>query len=256
MLKPLKFLCSALVIGALSLPFGAKAGETDVSVVLVHGAFSNSSAWNKVIPILQDAGIEVSAAQLPLSSLESDAAAVSRLIDLHKKPVVLVGHSYGGNVITQAGASDKVEALVYVAAFALKSGQSISSLLEGKPAAPWRTEAVADKGGYVRLSPEGVSKYFAPDLPASETALIAATQGPISYKVNKEALSVTAWSKRPTYYVVAENDKIIPPKLQAYFAKRMGAQTTTVPSSHVAMLSQPLAVAEVIKDAVKAASRK
>lgn len=253
MFRPLAFLRSALVLAVLATPFAAAAEENEVAVVLVHGAFSNSSAWHKVIPILQESGIEVSAAQLPLSSLENDAAAVSRLIKLQEKPVVLVGHSYGGNVITEAGASEKVEALVYVAGFALDKGQSTASLLEGKPPAPWRAEAIADEGGYVRLSHKGLSTYFAPDLPESETALMAATQGPISFKVNKQAPTVAAWSMKPSYYVVAENDQIIPPKLQAYFAKRMGAKITKVPSSHVAMLAQPEAVANVIKDAVEAA---
>ncbi len=254
MAKTGKFIRSAFVAALLAAPVSAVAEETDVSVVLVHGAFSNSSAWNKVIPILQASGIDVRAAQLPLTSLESDAAAVARLVDLQKGPVVLVGHSYGGSVITEAGANDNVEALVYVAAFALDAGQSTASLLEGKPPAPWRAEAIADEGGYVRLSDAGIAKYFAPDLPADEAALIAATQGPINYKVNGEAPSVAAWSMRPTYYVVAENDQIIPPKLQAFFAKRMGAETTAVASSHVAMLSQPEAVAQVIMGAVEAAS--
>ncbi|MEO0543096.1 MAG: alpha/beta hydrolase [Pseudomonadota bacterium] len=237
---------------AISIPTSAFAGSA--SVVLVHGAFSDGSAWHKVIPILQDAGVSVSAAQLPLASLAGDAAVVTRLVDQQDGPVVLVGHSYGGNVITEAGAAENVEALVYVAGFALEAGQSLSDLLEGQPPAPWQAEAAPDEAGYIRLSPQGIATYFAPDLPADEAALIAATQGPIQYKINYEAPTVAAWSTHPTYYLMTENDQIIPPRLQGYFAKQMGAQVTPIASSHAAMLSQPEAVAEVILDAVAAVS--
>lgn len=244
----------ALFAALISLPLGTAAQAADPSVVLVHGAFSDGSAWNRVIPILQDAGVAVSAAQLPLSSLSGDAETVSRLIDLQDGPVVLVGHSYGGNVITQAGAHENVEALVYVAGFALDAGQSMSDLLEGQPRAPWQAEAIADGDGYIRLSQAGIAEHFAPDLPPAETALIAATQGPIQYKINYEAPSVAAWSMHPTYYVLTENDRIVPPKLQGFFASRMGAETTAISSSHAAMLTQPEAVAQVILDAVKASA--
>lgn len=255
MTKSLTLLRSGLVAALISLPFAAAAQDADVSVVLVHGAFSDGSAWSKVIPILQVAGVSVSAAQLPLSSLAEDAAVVSRLIDVQGGPVVLVGHSYGGTVITEAGANENVVALVYVAGFALDAGRSLTDLLEGQPPAPWQAEATPDAGGYVRLSPEGVAQYFAPDLPASEAALIAATQGPINYQINYQAPTVAAWSIHPTYYVLTEDDQIIPPQLQRFFAERMGAEITLVASSHVAMLSQPEAVAQVILDAVEAASQ-
>ncbi|MEM8813134.1 MAG: alpha/beta hydrolase [Pseudomonadota bacterium] len=252
MTRSLSLVRSGLVFALMMLPVGAAAKDDDVSVVLVHGAFSDGSAWRRVIPILQDAGVTVSAAQLPLSSLEGDAAVVSRLIEAQNGPVVLVGHSYGGNVITEAGARENVEALVYVAGFALDAGQSLKDLLDGKPPAPWQTEASPDSGGYVHLSQKGVAEFFAPDLPASETAVMAATQGPINYKINYEAPKVAAWSLHPTYYVLTENDQIVPPRLQGFFAKRMGAKVTSIASSHVAMLSQPQAVAQVILDAVAA----
>ncbi|MEM6984917.1 MAG: alpha/beta hydrolase [Pseudomonadota bacterium] len=246
---------SGLVAAVLSLPLMANAQNDKASVVLVHGAFSDGSAWHKVIPILQEAGVSVSAAQLPLASLAGDADAVDRLVDLQAGPVVLVGHSYGGSVISEAGDNDKVEALVYVAGFALDAGQALTDLLEGQPPAPWRAEAVRDTGGYVRLSPSGISQYFAPDLPAREAALIAVTQTPIHYEINYEAPSVAAWTMRPTYYVLTENDQIIPPRLQGFFAERMGADVTRVASSHVAMLSQPQAVADVILSAVSSAAQ-
>lgn len=243
---------AGLSAAMMALPLSAAA--EDVSVVLVHGAFSDGSAWHRVIPILQEAGVEVKAAQLALSSLEADAATVSRLIDMQDGPVVLVGHSYGGNVITAAGGSDSVEALVYVAGFALDAGQSLTELLEGHPPAPWQAEARPDAEGYIHLTADGITRYFAPDLPASEAAVIAATQGPIQYKINYEAPHVAAWSMHPTYYVLTENDQIISPRLQGFFAERMGAEVTPLASSHVAMLSQPEAVADVILAAVEAAS--
>ncbi|MEM1362355.1 MAG: alpha/beta hydrolase [Pseudomonadota bacterium] len=248
---PLLELRHAVALVLVSGPFTAFAESSDVSVVLVHGAFSDGSAWHKVIPILQDAGVPVSAAQMPLSSLADDAAVVSRLIERQDGSVVLVGHSYGGNVITETGSHDKVEALVYVAGFALDAGQALADLSEGEPPAPWQSEAIADAEGFIRLSDRGIAQFFAPDLPADEVAVIAATQGPFQYKITYEAPSVAAWSIRPTYYVLAENDQIIPPRLQGYFAERIGAEITTIASSHVAMLSQPEAVAEVILGAVE-----
>lgn len=252
MSKSLNAFRSGVAALALSLPIAAAADGA--SVVLVHGAFSDGSAWNKVISILQEASVSVSAAQLNLMSLEGDAATVTRLIDLQEGPVVLVGHSYGGNVITEAGAHDKVEHLVYVAGFALNAGQSLSDLTEGQPAAPWQAEIYPDAEGYLRLTADGISTYFAPDLPAEETAVMAVTQGPLNYDTNYDAPTVAAWSMKPSSYVIAENDQIISPQVQGYFAQKMGAEITTVSSSHVAMLSQPEAVAGVILAAVEAAS--
>ena len=242
------------MIAAVAIASPAAVAADEASVVLVHGAFSDGSAWNKVIPILQDAGVSVSAAQLNLSSIESDAATVTRLVDLQEGPVVLVGHSYGGNVITEAGAHDKVEHLVYVAGFALDAGQSLSDLTEGRPPAAWQAEIYPDAEGYLRLTPTGISQFFAPDLSAEETALMAVTQGPIKYDTNYDKPTVAAWSLKPSSYVIAENDQIISPKVQGYFAQKMGAEVTAVASSHVAMLSQPHAIAEVILNAVEAAS--
>ena len=248
----LTFLRTGAAAFALALPIVATAEEP--SVVLVHGAFSDGSAWNKVIPILQEAGVSVSAAQLGLTSLEGDAATVTRLVELQDGPVVLVGHSYGGNVITEAGAHDAVEHLVYVAGFALEAGQTLADLTEGRPASPWQAEIYPDEAGYLRLTATGIADFFAPDLPAEETALMAVTQGPLQYQTNYEALTVAAWETKPSSYVIAENDQIISPQVQGYFAQKMGADITTIASSHVAMLSQPQAVADVILEAVAAVS--
>ena len=153
---------------AVSLPLAVAA--EDASVILAHSAFADGSAWHKVIPILQEVGGSVTAAQLPLTSLSDDAAVVSRLIEAQAGPVVLVGHSYGGMVISQAGAHEDVEALVLDAAFALDAGESLASLQEGNPPSVFVSELRPDAAGFVRFSAEGYARYFAPDLPASEAA--------------------------------------------------------------------------------------
>ena len=144
--------------------------------------------------------------------------------------------------------------LVFVAGFALEAGQSLNELIEGQPAAPWQAELYPDEHGYLRLTPAGISEFFAPDLSDKETAVMAVTQGPLKYTANAEAPTVAAWSMKPTSYVIAENDQIVPPEIQNYFAQKMGAEITTVSASHVPMLAQPEAVAEVILKAVAAAS--
>ncbi len=239
----------AVTIAALSLPLAASA--EGASVVLVHGAFSNSAAWDKVIPILQDAGVSVSAAHLGLSALKADADTVTRLLDLQDGPVVLVGHSYGGSVITEAGAHPKVDHLVYIAGFALEAGQSLADLTEGQPPAPWQAELYPDADGYLRLTETGIAQFFAPDLAPADTAVMAATQGPLNYATTQHAPSVAAWSVKPTSYVIAQHDQIISPKVQGYFAQKMGAEVTSVATSHVAMLADPDAVASVILAAVQ-----
>jgi pimeloyl-ACP methyl ester carboxylesterase len=241
-------------LGAIALSFPLTAAADDASVILTHGAFADGSAWHKVIPILQEAGVSVTAAQLPLTSLSDDAAVLSRLIEAQAGPVVLVGHSYGGMVISEAGAHENVEALVFVAAFALDAGESLAKLQEGNPPSAFESEFRPDAAGFVRFSAEGYAQYFAPDLPAKEAAVLAATQGAIQYQINYEAPTVAAWSMHPTYYVIAENDQLISQEAQGFFAQRMGAKVTSVAASHAAMLSQPQAVADVILEAVEMAS--
>ncbi|MEX0339206.1 MAG: alpha/beta fold hydrolase [Arenibacterium sp.] len=243
-------LTTVLMAASLAVPTLALA--KDASVVLVHGAFADGSAWGKVIPILQKAGVDVSAAQLPLTSLSDDAAVASHLIDTVDGPVVLVGHSYGGAVITEAGNAENVEALVYVSAFTLDAGQSMSDILKNAGPSPSFKDAIIDGRGHARLSAESFATYFAPDIPPEEAAIYAATQGPLTVKNNGVPATAAAWENKPVFYVMSENDQIIPPQAQGYFAKKMKASTTKLPSSHAVMLSQPQAVADVILTAVEA----
>ncbi len=233
---------------------GAASGSRKMpAIVLVHGAWANGSSWARVVPLLQARGLEVIAVHNPLSSFEADVAATRRVIEGQAKDVILVGHSYGGAVITEAGTSSKVRALVYVAAFAPSDGESISTIVGSSGTPEWFSELRADSGGMLTWSAEGMAKYFAPDLPAQEAALLAATQAPFSAGAFDGKVTSAAYSHKPNWYVVAEDDRIIPAKLQLAFASKMRATIVQVISSHVAMLSKPQEVANAIFAAVDTA---
>jgi pimeloyl-ACP methyl ester carboxylesterase len=227
------------------------AAAASPSVVIVHGAFADGSDWARVIPLLQAKGISVTAVQNPLSSLGDDAAAAKRAIDAQPGKVVLVGHSWGGMVITEAGANDKVASLVYVAAFAPDVGQSVGDLGKNYPMPPGLAHLKADASGWLSLTGEGVAKHFAQDLPAKQTAVMTATQGPIFSKAFEEKVSVAAWKTKPSWFVVASSDHMIQPAQQRDMAKAVGAKVTTIDSSHVPQQSQPEKVAAVILEAVR-----
>jgi pimeloyl-ACP methyl ester carboxylesterase len=220
------------------------------AVVLVHGAWANGSSWARVVPLLQARGLDVIAVHNPLSSFEADVAATRRVIEAQKKDVILVGHSYGGAVITEAGTNKKVRALVYVAAFAPSDGESINAIVRRSEPPEWSTEIRADAGGMLTWSAKGMAKYFAPDLPAEEAALLAATQAPLFAGAFDSKVTSAAYGQKPSWYVVADNDRIIPAPLQLAFAGKMKAKTSHVASSHVPMLSQPQVVADAILAAV------
>ena len=224
-------------------------------VVLVHGAFADGSSWNKVIPLLQQKGIDVISVQNPLSSLGDDVAAARRAIEQAGGDVVLVGHSWGGTVISEAGNDPRVKALVYVAAFAPDSGQSTAERGKGYPTPPGIARLASGPGGYLHLPADAVASDFAQDLPPAETALIAATQGPIRAANFEEKIGSAAWKTRPSWFVVAGRDRMIDPRLQRDMAKAIGARTTELATSHTPMLAEPAAVAEVIAQAVEQAAR-
>lgn len=221
------------------------------SVVIVHGAFADGSDWARVIPLLQAKGVSVTAVQNPLSSLGDDAAAAKRAIDAQPGKVVLVGHSWGGMVITQAGTNDKVASLVYVAAFAPDVGQSVGELGKNYPTPSGLAHVKADAAGWLSLTAEGMSQHFAQDLPAAQTAVMTATQGPILGKAFEEKVSVAAWKNKPSWYLVASSDRMIQPQQQRDMARNIGAKVTSVDASHVPQQSQPEKVAAVILEAVR-----
>ena len=231
---------------------GAAAAAETPSVVIVHGAFADGSDWAKVIALLQARGVQVTAVQNGLESLAGDVATTRRIIDNQKGKVVLVGHSWGGTVITDAGQDDKVAALVYVAAFAPDAGQSTAELGKGYPVPPGIASLVADAKGYLSLPPASLAQNFAQDVPAAQAAVMAATQGPIAVKAFGEKTTVAAWKNHPSWYFVSKNDRMIQPDLERRFAKAIGAKTTELPTSHVPQQSRPADVAKVILDAVAA----
>lgn len=240
--------------GANAAPPTAPAKEKP-SVVIVHGAFADGSDWAKVIPLLQAKGVHVVAVQNPLTSLADDVAVTKRVVDAQTGKVVLVGHSWGGTVITEAGENPKVAGLVYVAALAPDAGQAAGELGKNYPPAPGVAHFVGDSAGFLSLTPEGMAKHFAQDLPASATSVMTATQGPIQAKAFEQKVSVAAWKTRPSWFIVADQDHMIQPSLQYDLAKRMNAKVTSLPTSHVPQQSQPAKVAAVILDAVNQAGK-
>jgi pimeloyl-ACP methyl ester carboxylesterase len=216
------------------------------TVILVPGAFTEAASWERVVPLLEQNGIHAVAVHLPLTSLSADVNAVTRAIDAQTTPVILVGHSWGGTVITQAGVDDRVVGLVYLAAFVPSEGQSANDLTKDTPPAPWVGSVKADSGGFLTLSREAMATYFAPDLPASRTDVMAATQGPIFGKSFDEPVTRAAWRTKPSSFIVATQDQMIRPELQRVMAQKINARITEVPSSHAAMLAKPDEVASAI----------
>ena len=225
------------------------------TVLLVHGAWADGSSWAKVIPLLEEKGLHVVAVQIPLTSFADDVAATQRALALEDGPVLLVGHSYGGAVITEAGNDPKVAGLVYVSAVAPDTGESAFALISSVPT-PIGSELRPDNSGFLKLTPKGVAEDFAQDLSAKEIAVLTATQVPVSVAAMKGEVTTPAWKSKPSWYIIAANDRAISPELEAAQAKKIGATATTVPSSHVIMLAQPAKVAGVIFDAASKAGSK
>jgi pimeloyl-ACP methyl ester carboxylesterase len=246
-----KPLALALALSATLLSAASQAATAQPAVVIVHGAFADGSDWAKVVPLLQNRGIAVTVVQNPLTSLADDVAATQRVLNNQDGDVVLVGHSWGGTVISQAGTDDKVRGLVYVAAFAPNPGQSSGELYGGYPTAPGSSQIAADKNGYLYLTAQGMANDFAQDLPPAQTAVMSATQGPIRAAAFEERTSVAAWQQKPSWYIVASDDRMIVPQMQRDFAKKIGAQTTELAASHVPQQSRPEDVAKVILQAVQ-----
>lgn len=241
-----------LGLGAVAIAASALVHAAEPSVVIVHGAFADGSDFAKVVPILQARGIKVRVVQNSLESLAGDAAAATRAINAQPGKVVLVGHSWGGTVITEAGQNDKVAALVYVAAFAPDKGQATGEVGKDYPTPPGITKLQADADGYLSLPPDALAQDFAQDVPAKQAAVMAATQGPIQGKAFGDKTTVAAWQSKPSWYIVSEKDRMINPDLERAMAKKIGAKVTSLPTSHVPQQSRPEDVAKVILDAVNA----
>ena len=217
------------------------------SIVFAHGLWADGSCYSKVIPALQADGHQVVSAQNSLDTLEGDVAAVTRALGRVGSPAILVGHSYGGTVITAAGTDDRVAGLVYIAALAPDEDETSQSLQEQFPATDiFAHIEIAD--GRIWMLPSGIG-CFAGDLPEQEQRLVWATQGVPAADLFNQKLDGTAWRTKPSWYVVANNDRTVQPDLERFVAKRMGAHTYDVDSSHVAMLSQPDFVLDVIRTA-------
>lgn len=219
------------------------------TVVLVHGAYVDGSSWRRVAAILQSRGVKVVVVQNPLSSLAADVDATNRVIDQVGGSVILVGHSWGGTVITQAGNNPHVASLVYVSGFAPDSGQSVNLLVQNLPPPPDTEELRFDSGHYITLSPKGMKKYFAPDLPESDVEQMTISQVPWFAGELDDKVTFAAWRIKPSWWVIPENDQIIPTQLQQAMAAQINAIVTTVRSSHVVLLSHPERVARVILQA-------
>jgi pimeloyl-ACP methyl ester carboxylesterase len=214
-------------------------------VILVHGAWADGSSWSKVIPLLERMGFHVTAVQLPLTSVADDVATLQRAIKFAPGPILLVGHSYAGVVISEAGNDQKVSGLVYISAYAPDAGQSVVSLNALVPETPITSE-FRENEGFLSLTNAGIRADFAPDLPDTEQQTLAVTQGPIAEVAFGTPATAPAWRTKPSWYMVASEDRVISPRLEAMMAQTINAETTTVHSSHVIMLSRPEAVADFI----------
>lgn len=221
------------------------------SIILVHGLWADGSSWSEVIPPLKAEGYNVIAVQNPLTSLQDDVAAVKRALDRAGGPAILVGHSWGGFVITAAGVDDRVKGLVYVAALGPDTGESvISAAAKFDPTPVFKHVAVVD--GYIWLNRDALP-HFAGDLSEHQQDLIHATQGPANAAMIEKGLEGDpAWKTKPSWYVVAQKDQTITPEQERFMSKRMGATTVEVDSSHVPMISHPDVVVSLIKKAAEA----
>lgn len=223
------------------------------NIVLVHGGWADGSSWSKEIPTLEAAGHRVIAVQLPLHSMADDVATVKRAIDLVGGPTILVGHSYGGFVITNAAYNNpNVTGLVYVAAFAPDMGQSLSDFVDATKFPEGLL--IPDSGGFLYLNSTLFQNSFAQDVNSTEASMMAAVQKPFNQSLFTEKSGPPAWKQLPTWYQISENDRMIPPDVQRSFAERMNATTISLNASHASLVSHPKEIAELILNATKASS--
>ena len=219
----------------------------NLNVLLVHGAWADGSCWAKVIPMLQARGLRVTAAQIPLTSLEDDVAVTRRLLATIAGPTVLVGHSYGGAVITAAATGvPNVKALVYVTAFGLDEGESLASLSQQGPPPAGSSAVEPDEQGFLWINRSRFHGAFAADATEQEAAIMAVVQKPLAVASFAAKCGVPAWKTIPSWYLQCTDDQMIPPPAQGFMAERMGATVRTVAASHAVFMAHPNEVANII----------
>jgi pimeloyl-ACP methyl ester carboxylesterase len=223
------------------------------NIVLVHGAWADGSCWSGVIERLQANGFQVRAPQFPLTSLADDVARLRQVLDFQDGPTIVVGHSYGGQIITALGTNaPNVVGLVYIAAFAIDEGESLGGLLSQGPVTPALAHLFTDARGFGWLSEDDFVNHFAGDVDSIRAHVMYAVQQALASSAFTDVMGVPAWKSLPSWYLVAQHDEAIPPDAERQFAARMGATTVEVPSSHVAMVSHPAEVAELVEKAAEA----
>jgi pimeloyl-ACP methyl ester carboxylesterase len=223
-------------------------------IVLVHGAWADGSSWSVVIKALQAVGYNVTAPQFPEISLADDVARLRHVLERQAGPTVVAGHSYGGQIITALGTdTPNVAGLVYIAAFALDEGESLGALLGGGPPTPALARLIVDEQGFAWIPEDDFVSHFAADVDLIDARMLHAVQQCLSMSTFEDLMGVPAWRSHPSWYLVAAGDETIPPTAQRMFAQRMEATTVEVPSSHLAMVSHPVEVTELIEAAARAA---
>jgi pimeloyl-ACP methyl ester carboxylesterase len=245
--KVFSVLCMMLIV----FSGGLYAQAPVKNIVLVHGAFADGSGWEPVYKILKKKGYNVSVVGNPNTGLADDVAATKRVISRQNGPVILVGHSYGGAIITEAGNDPKVAGLVYVAAFVPDANETLLQLLQAGPPAPNSGILPPDESGFIWYDVKKYHSGFCADLPKDQADFLADSQIPVSASVFGSTTGNPAWKSRPSWYIVATEDQTIPPDGERYMAKRAGAKVSEIKASHLVFISQPKAVADIIESAAK-----
>jgi len=246
------FVCGLAAAGAATAILGSVAAAAPApqarNVVLVHGLFADGSCWSEVIARLQAAGLNATAVQNPLTTLQASVAATQRALALQDGPTVLVGHSFAGMIITEAGVDPKVTALVYVAARAPDAGEDYAALAKRFPTPP-ASAGIVWSGGYGQLGEAAFLRDFAGDLPEAKARVLYAVQSPFERTLLAGKTAHAAWRTKPSWYAVSTDDRTINLDLERFMARRMGATTIELKASHLSLISQPDAIAKLILDA-------